>query len=263
MEEGEDLSAYIVTGSAGDLIFEEGEEGGGMFLVQEGEVELLCAGPAGPHVVAVRTPGEFFGERAVFEKSPRDMSARARTDCKLIKVDQPAFERIIRENPGIAVSMLRQLVRRRREMDAVAPAGGESPDATAGPGTAAGGADAATARDRGGAASPAARGQAVLIHEPSATEFALDPGGECIVGRPDPAAGFVPDVDLARFDTSRSLSRRHARLLFKAGSYYVREEAGTNGTFVNNVRVKGGLTVKLSDGDQIRFGLVQTLFRLR
>jgi hypothetical protein len=256
MGESEDLSSYIVSGSAGDLIFEEGDEGAAMFLIQEGEVEILRSHGGELHTLAVLKPGDFFGEASLFEKSPRETSARARTSCKLIKIDPPTFDRIIRENPAISVSMLRQLARRWRELGAAAPAGQESPPR---PATAAVGAGDRSA----GQSPPAPPRRAVLVHEPSGTEFPLDPEHESIVGRPDAAAGFVPDVDLAQFDSRRSLSRRHARVLLKAGVYYVREEMGTNGTFVNNVRVKGGLTVKVSDGDQIRFGLVPTVFRLR
>ena len=255
MAESEDLSSYIVSGSAGDFIFEEGDEGAAMFIIQDGEVEILRSHAGELRTLAVLRPGEFFGEASLFEKSPREVSARARTSCKLIKIDPRTFDRILRENPAISVSMLRQLSRRWREQWAAALAAQVTP-----PGP-------ATAADRAGAtegspSTTAPQRRAILVHEPSGAVFPLDPDREIIVGRPDPAAGFVPDVDLAQFDPRRSLSRRHARLLPKAGSYYVREEMGTNGTFVNNVRVKGGLTVKVNDGDQIRFGLVQTVFRL-
>src|SRR5205085_687988 len=62
-------------------------------------------------------------------------------------------------------------------------------------------------------------------------------------------------------DVSRSLSRRHAKLLVEGQRCLLREDVGTtNGTFVNGERVRTGEPVALKPGDKIRFGAVEVEF---
>jgi pSer/pThr/pTyr-binding forkhead associated (FHA) protein len=62
-------------------------------------------------------------------------------------------------------------------------------------------------------------------------------------------------------DPTRSLSRRHAKLVREGRVFLVREEVGTvNGTFVNGVRVKTGVDVPIKPGDALRFGAVEVEF---
>ncbi len=52
--------------------------------------------------------------------------------------------------------------------------------------------------------------------------------------------------------SGRAVSRRHARLWFAEGRWYLEDLQSANGTFVNNVRVYQA--VALNDGDIIKFG---------
>lgn len=81
---------------------------------------------------------------------------------------------------------------------------------------------------------------------------------DCLVGRPDPATGAIPEINLGPLDLARSLSRRHARLLVEEGGVVLREEPGVaNGTWVNGERVPTGQGVKLKPGDKLRFGAIE------
>jgi len=58
------------------------------------------------------------------------------------------------------------------------------------------------------------------------------------------------------------LSRRHASITRDADGWHLSEPKPTgNGTFVNEARVGAGAKIKLADGDRVRFGLVETVFR--
>ncbi|HET7063738.1 MAG TPA: FHA domain-containing protein, partial [Rudaea sp.] len=90
----------------------------------------------------------------------------------------------------------------------------------------------------------------VLLLEPGRSEF--------LVGRPDPVTGIQPEINLGPFDTMRTLSRRHAKILKEGGLYFVREEVGTtNGTFVNGERIKTGAAVPLKPENRLRFGSIE------
>ena len=84
---------------------------------------------------------------------------------------------------------------------------------------------------------------------------------DCLVGRPDPATGAIPEINLGPLDLARSLSRRHARLLVESGGVVLREEPGVaNGTWVNGDKVPAGQGIKLKPGDKLRFGAIELEF---
>ena len=97
------------------------------------------------------------------------------------------------------------------------------------------------------------------MHPESGSEFTLEP--KTVVGRHDRATGFTPQIDLSELDTKRTLSRRHAEISRLADGWHLSEPKPTgNGTFVNDARVGAGASIKLTDGDRVRFGLVETVF---
>jgi pSer/pThr/pTyr-binding forkhead associated (FHA) protein len=97
-----------------------------------------------------------------------------------------------------------------------------------------------------------------LRHVASGQVLLLDPArAEFLVGRPDPVTGTQPEINLGPFDVNRTLSRRHAKIVKDGSLYSVREEVGTNGTFVNGERIKPGVNVALKAGDRVRFGSIE------
>lgn len=99
---------------AGGTIFRQGDPGAVMYAVQDGEVDLIVNG------VTVETVGPrgLFGELALIDQEPRSSSAVARTDCRLVAVDQARFMMMIRQTPFFAVQVLRLVAHRLRATDA-------------------------------------------------------------------------------------------------------------------------------------------------
>ena len=63
--------------------------------------------------------------------------------------------------------------------------------------------------------------------------------------------------------TKHSLSRSHAEILRREGKFFASDEIGSaNGTFVNGQKVGKGAPVEIKDGDEVRFGLIKTHFRV-
>lgn len=54
-----------------------------------------------------------------------------------------------------------------------------------------------------------------------------------------------------------SVSSHHAEIAFEGGKYHLHDKGSTNGTFVNGALVTEAV---LKDGDQIRFGSIETAF---
>ncbi len=255
---------------AGQAVFREGEAGQSMYIVETGAIEIRRAA-RGTQPVAVLGPGDFFGEMAMLEDQPRFASALAREPTRLLRIERAEFADLVRQNIEIAVRIMRKLVaRQRRTENQLAEALAEiarlraspAPAARPAPVQAPVAAAAAPAPSPAPAAAAATGGQACQLRHASGAVFTLDPAiAQFMVGRPDPTAGINPEIDLSGIDTTRSLSRRHAKLVREGRLYFVREEVGTvNGTYVNDVRVRTGVDVPIKPGDRLRFGMVEVDF---
>ncbi len=103
--------------------------------------------------------------------------------------------------------------------------------------------------------------EAVLVPAPqeqraplSTDETLLSQTKVMTIGR-QPGAYLLIDND--------SVSRRHAEISHANGQYILRDVGSANGTFVNDVRLEPGSVHMLKPGDQLRFGKVKFVFKLR
>jgi CRP-like cAMP-binding protein len=102
---------------AGELVFEEGDSGEVLFVIQEGQVELVRSGSEEAREVARLGPGEFFGEMAVLLGRPHTSSARALTDGRLLELDGSTFEAMCVEQPEIAIRVIQRLAGRTIDLE--------------------------------------------------------------------------------------------------------------------------------------------------
>jgi len=245
---------------AGEFLYREGDAASEMFLLQEGVVEIIRRVGDDDVILAVLDTGEFFGESGLLEALPRDSSARAKTACKLLKLDGPELREILKDNPEISLHMIRRLSRR---LSAALTARVEA-EASARAQTSVASSIKPKALPKAAPAGPAAAKawRPRFVHA-NGDEFPLPTSGEAVVGRADPVKGYVPDVVLSSLDAQRSLSRRHAKIVRRGDEFFVVEEAGVrNGTFVNGKALKAGQPQRIADGDEVSFGLIKTTFRL-
>ncbi len=248
-QQGKKGSVYAsVDIPAGSYVFREGELGREMFIIQDGQVEITQHAAGEERQLAVLEKGDFFGEMALLEDLPRAGSARALTEVRLVQINGSTFDQMLRDNPEIAVRMMRKLSRRLRETDQQLR---DLMDQTRG----------SLAEVPSAIPPTPATGPERLVHVPSGMEFPLASGSETTIGRKDPVTGIYPDIDLTPADSQRSVSRRHAKIYRRGRKFFLGEEIGTvNATFLNGARLETGVPAELRPGDEVRCGVVSMRF---
>jgi len=93
----------------GEIIFDEGDEGIDLYIIQSGRVDVSRGGNAGSRVVAQLGPGEFFGEMSVVLGEARTARAVAVGPTDLLELDGETLEAMCIERPEIAVRMIQRL----------------------------------------------------------------------------------------------------------------------------------------------------------
>lgn len=98
---------------AGQAIFQEGDAGDTMYVVIEGEVELLVKGK----LVETLGPGGVLGEMALLDNVPRSAGAITKTACRLVEINEKRFRFLVQQTPNFALQMMRVIADRLRRMD--------------------------------------------------------------------------------------------------------------------------------------------------
>ena len=102
----------------GDSLFREGEKGEKMYVLLQGEMEILL----GDFVLETVAKGALIGEMALIDDNPRTASVVARTPCRLAEIDRRRFHFLVQQTPHFATHVMKTLADRLRHMNAVAAA---------------------------------------------------------------------------------------------------------------------------------------------
>jgi CRP-like cAMP-binding protein len=103
---GDEVESY----AAGQVIFQEGTVGECMYCVKAGLVEIV----AGGRVLETLEPGHVFGEMALVDDQPRSATARAKTDCQVVPIDEKQFFFLVQQTPNFALQLMKVLSERLR-----------------------------------------------------------------------------------------------------------------------------------------------------
>ena len=100
----------------GEIIIRQGEVGNCMYVIQEGKVEVLIERDGKEVQIAVREPGDFIGEMAIFERDVRSATVRAVGSARVLTIDKKNFLRRISEDPSLAFRMVESMSHRIRDL---------------------------------------------------------------------------------------------------------------------------------------------------
>src|SRR5688572_16733718 len=101
---------------AGQIIFSVGDEGGTMFVVKSGRVELYIRDTSNSYVtLSIVEPGHLFGELSLLDNEYRSATAKALDNTELIVINRADLQLLFAAHPDAALDMITMLGKRIRE----------------------------------------------------------------------------------------------------------------------------------------------------
>lgn len=97
---------------AGAIVFNQGDPGSCMYVVQSGVVEMVI----GDKIVEVCEANEAIGFMSMIDNAPRSSTARVREACEVSVIDQRKFRFMVDEVPNFALYIMGAMARRIRGM---------------------------------------------------------------------------------------------------------------------------------------------------
>src|SRR4051812_29650962 len=106
----------VVEFDAGQVIFNYGDPGDAIYVINSGEVEVFFKNDTGERMVLeVASRGDFFGELSMIDRGCRSASVIATEKTQALRLDRPDFEKFLSLRPHAAMDIITAMGRRHRE----------------------------------------------------------------------------------------------------------------------------------------------------
>jgi len=101
-----------------------------------------------------------------------------------------------------------------------------------------------------------------LVIQPSGASITIPPGKtEAVIGREDPVSGIFPEIDLdPHGGHDGGVGRKHARLFIQGKQVMIEDQDSVNGTLLNKQKLVAFQPQPVTDGVELRFGKIVTIY---
>lgn len=99
----------------GDVIFNQGDEGSSLFIIEDGAVEISYGEGKAKVCLANLFTGQYFGELSLFDGAPRSATALASKRSHLIRLDRDDLVDFVNKNPSAALRIIAEMSERLRQ----------------------------------------------------------------------------------------------------------------------------------------------------
>ena len=96
----------------GFYLCHQGDEGNDMYIIVEGQVEIIDESGSEDQVILTEQPGACIGELAALEIIPRAAAMRTKGEVRLLVLQGSHFRSLIHENPDMSQRVIQLLVRK-------------------------------------------------------------------------------------------------------------------------------------------------------
>lgn len=100
---------------AGTVLTREGQLGGLLFIILEGEAEVL----KGTRRISSLGPGDVIGELSLIDGQGRSASVRAVSDVELLEITDRDFTKLVKTSPKFVRNLLRALSSKVRQTESL------------------------------------------------------------------------------------------------------------------------------------------------
>lgn len=98
----------------GDIICHKDDPGYTLYVIISGAVKISISSSEGDEIIlAILTPGQFFGEMALFDEQPRSADAEAIQATEVLTVQREDLLRLLEKRPRMAITQLLKLLAQR------------------------------------------------------------------------------------------------------------------------------------------------------
>ncbi len=124
------FTSQRLTFNAGDSLFKQGDAGDALYVIMEGDADVLVDTPGGQITVATMGTNDFVGDIAVLCDVPRTATVTATSKLTTMRITKDLFFQLVCQFPQIAIEIMRELAHRldvttRQLQDAVSKSSGE------------------------------------------------------------------------------------------------------------------------------------------
>ncbi|WP_417519637.1 cyclic nucleotide-binding domain-containing protein [Minwuia sp.] len=96
----------------GQTVCEQGEPGDSMYVIVDGEADVIVNLPNGPLTVAALKKNSFFGEIAILCDVPRTATVKATSTLTTLRITTDLFYRLVSEFPQMTIEIMREIAAR-------------------------------------------------------------------------------------------------------------------------------------------------------
>jgi CRP-like cAMP-binding protein len=100
----------------GEIITRQGDVGDCMYVIQQGQVQVLVENDGVEMPLRIAKEGEFMGEMAIFDREERSATLRALGEARLLTIDKKNFLKRIHKDPSLAFRLVQTMSKRVRDL---------------------------------------------------------------------------------------------------------------------------------------------------
>jgi CRP-like cAMP-binding protein len=249
------LKKFISKYKTGDVIYKKGDIQTDFYIINKGKVQLK--NDDNGQIMTTLSKGDFFGEESLNNEQNAIYTVEVIEDADMIKIPYISLTDMLKQQSDIALKILKKLSEKHIKIQTVlmnmlvnAPAATEKPAAK----------EAKKEDQTSEKIDPEIKAYLIIQRSNRLVQLTKT---QTYLGRRDYTTGFVPDIDLTDEDEEKYISRKHAKLQFKDGKFYLSEEPGAiNGTFLNGNKLQTGVKHELHAEDEITLCHLNVIFKV-
>lgn len=102
-----------------EKLIRQGDIGDSMFILVEGQANVVFERNGSSKYVASLAPGDCFGEMSLLTGEKRSATVIAQTDCEVVEIARPVLAKSLKQNPELLKELSQLLAKRQLENDGV------------------------------------------------------------------------------------------------------------------------------------------------